>query len=87
MSYIDSGFNKFFCRSIATNGAVSTLQQMSQVSGSKEINFDQSATSGSLGDKIQIGSAQNGIILNGPDVRIQLISDSNNVGLIGSLDV
>ena len=85
VSYIDSGFNKFFCRSIASNSS-STLQQVSQVAGNKDINFDHYSVSGSIGDKIQIGSANNGIVLNGPDVKIEMVSEGNTVGIMGRLD-
>jgi len=85
MSYLDAGFNQFFCRSIASNSAVSTLQQMSHVSGSNGINFDKSSTSGSLGDKIQVGK----ILLDGSKARIDLQGvDSQDVVIrLGELDV
>lgn len=80
MSYLDAGFNQFFCRSIASNGAINTLQQMSEVSGSKEINFDKSSTSGSLGDKIQIG----GITIDGSGERITVNKNGIEVSALGN---
>lgn len=84
MSYLDAGFNKFFSRSIVANKDIMTLHQATVVSGPSEINFDRVQTSGSLGDKIQVG----GIIIDGTNRRI-VIQDENGiaVGWIGNLDV
>lgn len=83
LSYIDSGFNKFFTRSINSSNTTSTLQQISNTAGNRSLNFDQYSTSGSLGDKIQVG----GVIIDGTNRRI-VIQDAGGVevGRIGNLD-
>lgn len=66
-----------------SNSDDSSLQQVSSVAGSQAINFDQTPTSGSLGDKIQVG----GIIIDGTKRRIVILDEVNNeVGWIGNLD-
>jgi len=83
MSYADAGFNKFYSRSISSAPSINNLPQMSAAAGSNMINFDHSPTSGSLGDKIQVG----GVIIDGTNRRI-VIQDENgvDVGWIGNLD-
>lgn len=69
-NYEDLGINKFMERSIGSN----------QASGSsREINFDQVATTGSMGDKIQVGG--NNIIIDGSNRRI-VVNDGNNDRII-----
>lgn len=83
-SYLEAGFNKFFDRSLNSNVNVNNLRQMSSTAGSRTINFDTYSTSGSLGDKIQVG----GIIIDGTNRRV-VIRDENNiadVGWIGNLE-
>lgn len=83
IDYGNSGFNGFLSRSIKSNPTVMTLQQMSGLAGSNMINFDQTQTSGSLGDKIQVG----GIIIDGTNRRIVLLDETNTeVGWIGNLN-
>ena len=81
-SYVDSGFNKFFSRSINASGSTNTLQEVSNTAGNKDLNFDHYSTSGSLGDKIQVG----GVIIDGTNRRI-VIQDENGVevGWIGNI--
>lgn len=86
LSYIDSGFNRFFSRSIGSDSSTHNLHTVSQVAGSKDLNFDQYSVSGSVGDKFTIGNAKNGIILNGPDVKIEMVSEGSTVGVMGRLD-
>jgi len=82
LNYLNSGINKFFSRSIMNNSST-TLQEVSQVAGSNEINFDRTPTSGSLGDKIQVG----GVIIDGVNRRIAIQDESGvEVGWIGNLD-
>ena len=71
LNYRDAGFNKFFCRSINSSNSTSTLQQISNTAGNKSLNFDQYYTSGSLGDKIQVG----GITIDGSNQRISVSDD------------
>jgi hypothetical protein len=83
LSYRDAGFNKFFTRSINSSDSTSTLQQVSNTAGNKSLNFDQYSTSGSLGDKIQVG----GVIIDGTNRRIVIQDESSvDVGWIGNLD-
>jgi hypothetical protein len=84
LSYRDAGFNKFFCRSINSSNSTSTLQQISNTAGNKSLNFDQYSTSGSLGDKIQIGK----ILLDGTHARIDIqgVDNQDVVIRLGELD-
>lgn len=84
-SYIDSGFNKFFSRSINASGSTNTLQEVSNTAGNLGLNFDQRTVSGSLGDKIQIGK----ILLDGSNARIDIqgVDNQDVVIRLGELDV
>lgn len=83
-SYLEAGFNKFFDRSLNSNVNVNSLQQLSTTSGSNNINFDNFSTSGSLGDKIQVG----GIVIDGTNRRIVIKDETNttDTGWIGNLE-
>lgn len=83
-SYLEAGFNKFFDRSLNSNVRVNNLRQMSSTAGSRTINFDTYATSGSLGDKIQVG----GIVIDGTNRRIVIKDETNttDTGWIGNLE-
>lgn len=83
-SYLEAGFNKFFDRSLNSNVNVNSLRQMSSTAGSKSINFDTYSTSGSLGDKIQVG----GIVIDGTNRRIVIKDETNtsDTGWIGNLE-
>lgn len=85
LSYRDAGFNKFFTRSINSSNTTDTLQQISNTAGNKSLNFDQYSTSGSLGDKLQIGK----ILLDGSNARIDLqgVDTQDVVIRLGELDV
>ena len=83
-SYLEAGFNKFFDRSLNSNVQVNNLRQMSSTAGSRTINFDTYSTSGSLGDKIQVG----GIVIDGTNRRIVIKDETNttDTGWIGNLE-
>lgn len=81
-TYLDAGFNRFFSRSLGSNPANGNLTAMSNGAGSNTLNFDQMRTSGSLGDKIQVG----GITIDGTNRRIAIIDESGQeVGWIGNI--
>ena len=72
-SYEDIGFNSFLERPIGSDGVVS-----SSPDGGANINFDNSQTSGSLGDKIQVGG--DGVIIDGTNKRI-FVANPNGGGI------
>jgi hypothetical protein len=80
LNYRDAGFNKFFTRSINSSNTTDTLQQISNTAGNKSLNFDQYSTSGSLGDKIQVG----GITIDGSGERITVNRDGIEVSAFGN---
>lgn len=81
-TYRDSGLDAYFSRSIA-NRVGNTLAQSSNAAGTNTINFDQTPTAGSLGDKIQVG----GITIDGTKRRIVITDGSGNeIGWIGNID-
>lgn len=81
-TYLEAGFNRFFNRSLASNSADNSLTAMSNGAGSNTLNFDQMRTSGSLGDKIQVG----GVIIDGTNRRITIVDESGQeVGWIGNI--
>lgn len=83
-TYLDAGFNRFFQRSIDSNPSTGNLTQQSNLAGSKSINFDMYSTSGSLGDKIQVG----GVVIDGTNRRIVIKDESGQeVGWIGNISV
>lgn len=82
--YTSSGFSEFLTRSIddsinAPNlDAVASSTQLS----SREVNYDQSPTTGALGSVIRIGNIQ----IDGVTGRISIFDDNNNeVTRIGAL--
>lgn len=81
--YIASGFNGFLSRRIRRPDA-STLQGLSNDTPRREINFDRTTTSGSLGDTFTIGS----IFLDGSRGRIDIKSTTTQetVVRLGELD-
>lgn len=81
LSYLDSGFNKFFSRTITPNSST-TLQESSQTAGSKDINFDNFSTSGSVGDKIQVG----GVTIDGSGKRVVINDSGSEVSVFGNND-
>lgn len=81
-TYEDAGFNGFFRRTLASNPTASTLRTLGP-SGNREIRFDQSQVSGSMGDKFTIGS----IVINGVDGRIEVKDPTGkDVGWIGNIE-
>jgi predicted metal-dependent RNase len=71
MDYIQSGFDSFMERSIGIGEpTMTTLEGVSAMVSSGDINFDASQISGSLGDKIQVGGRN--IIIDGKNGRIVL---------------
>lgn len=85
-NYGDAGYNRFLKRSIENNGVpTSNLSDVSRnvAAHSREINFEQSRVSGSMGDTARIGK----INLDGTKGRISVYDDDNNeVMRIGELD-
>lgn len=82
-TYIEAGFNRFYNRSISASANSSSLTQVSNDAGTQMINFDQFQTSGSLGDKIQVG----GITIDGENRRIVIQDEFGvEIGWIGNLD-
>lgn len=81
-TYQNAGFNGFLNKGIGSRQG-RTLKDLQALAPRKEINFDMYQTSGSLGDKVQVG----GVVIDGPNSRI-LIRDRNGVevGWIGVLD-
>ena len=83
-SYVDAGFSTFLTRSIDDTAAV-TLGDMSTqaLSTNREINYDQSQTTGSLGSSTRIGN----IDLDGVKGRITIFDENNRevvwIGNIG----
>jgi hypothetical protein len=82
--YSSAGFNAFFNRSIGANAAVSLPSMASSVNRgtSREINYDQSQTSGSLGSVIKVGTIE----IDGVGSKISLYEGSDEVVRIGQLD-
>ena len=81
--YTDAGFSPFMTRSIDETGAAD-LDGEAQVAqmNSREINYDQSPVTGSLGSVIQIGN----IKIDGVTGRISIYDDNGNeVTRIGAL--
>jgi len=79
--YTASGFNGFLSRRIRRPDAV-TLSGLSNDSPRREVNFDTTSTSGSLGDVISV----TGIKLDGPNKRIAISDDlGTEVGWIGNI--
>lgn len=84
--YTNAGFNAFFSRSIGSFSSAQSLPGISvtQTQGnSREVNYDNSPTTGSLGSKVQIGDS---IILDGNNKKISVVSGTNEVVRIGELD-
>lgn len=75
-SYEDAGYNGFFRRSIASSPTERTLNMVgiNRSHNSREINFDESAASGSIGDNIRAGRVN----INGPGGNIN-IQDTEGV--------
>lgn len=79
--YTTAGFDTFLDRSIDSNSAV-TLDSQPQAQ-SRQINYDQSQVSGSLGDILSIG----GIQLDGQKRRITIYDENANESVwIGDID-
>lgn len=85
MSYAEAGFNSFFTRSIGSNDIQSLPSGASSytMGHSREVNYDNAPTTGSLGSKVQIG---NSIVLDGNNERISILEGTNEVVRIGELD-
>ena len=74
-NYLDSGFDSFMERSIgAAQPNITTLEGVSAMVSSGDINFDASQISGSLGDRIQVGGGN--VIIDGANKRI-IVNDGN----------
>lgn len=82
-TYLTAGFNRFFSRSIGSESTSGNLLQVANMAGSRELNFDQTPTSGNLGDIIQVG----GITIDGTKRRISIFDETGvETGRIGRLD-
>lgn len=81
-TYESAGFTPFFNRRLGSINAP-TLGTISNQSGANYVNFDHMQTSGSLGDKYQVG---NGLILDGPNHRIAVVDEAGvEVGWVGNI--
>lgn len=81
-SYTDLGFSKFLEKPIGQSG----LSEPSAPTGSSyggQLNFDQVQTTGSLGDRIQVGGTS--IIIDGSSKRIIINDGQNDRVVIGQL--
>lgn len=83
-TYVQAGFNGFLRRTIGSNGAMSLRQSSSDFRkvNNPAINFDESQTTGALGDTIKVGS----ILIDGKTGRISVFDGTNEVVRIGELD-
>jgi hypothetical protein len=81
MNYLDSGFDPFMERSIGADEQMGTLESMSTMVSSGDINFDASQISGSLGDRIQVGG--NNVIIDGGNRRIVINDGVHDRVLLG----
>lgn len=81
-SYIDAGFSPFLIRSIDDSGQTN-LGQVEAIQVNRELNYDQSPTTGQLGAITRIGN----IVLDGVKGRITILDDNQNeVVWIGDID-
>ena len=75
-SWRNAGFNQYFSRPIFAPASSGSMT---------ELNFDSFQTTGSLGDKIQIGG--NNIVLDGKNRKISILDDSGKeVIVIGNIN-
>jgi len=82
--YEASGYNRFFRRTLNSNASERSLKNVgsARMYQPQDLNFDSRQTSGSLGDRIQIGKS---IELNGPGERISISdSEGNEVVRLGN---
>lgn len=84
-TYTDAGFDGFFRRSIESDPNTTTLRGMAasfQQVNNNAINFDAQQVTGSLGDKLQVGSA----IIDGAKGRFSIVdSGGQEVARFGDL--
>ena len=84
MDYTNSGFDAFMERSIgAAQPTIDTLEGISSMVSSGDINFDASQISGSLGDRIQVGG--NNVVIDGANRRITVNDGQVDRIIIGEL--
>ena len=83
-NYQGSGYNGFLRRTINSNPNELRLKQIGPMRAHNPItiNLDQQQTSGSLGDKLQVGS----VVIDGSNGRISVFEDNSEVVRIGELD-
>lgn len=72
--YESAGFNGFFRRSIGSNPAATTLRSLNGRGASRQLNFDDQQVSGSLGDKLKIGT----IVQDGKSGAISIFDEQGN---------
>lgn len=78
-NYEDAGFDKFLDRSIDSAGVSNLDNQPNPV---RQMNYEQAQVSGSLGDRLQIGS----IVIDGVGRRISIFDDNGREAVtIGDL--
>lgn len=85
-SYENSGYNRFFRRTLSSNVSEKSLKNVGAARAYKpqDLNFDGRQTSGSLGDVIRVGTA---IELNGQSERISIKDrEGNEVTRIGNME-
>jgi len=81
-SYIDLGFSNFLEKPMAETGfSVAAPTGGTTSYGGGQLNFDQVQTTGSLGDKIQVGN----ITIDGSSGRIVINDGQNDRLIIGEL--
>lgn len=84
--YLSAGFGPFLTRSIDDIGEVNLDNATDMASvrgGSRELNYDQTQTTGSLGSIVQVGSIQ----IDGVKGRITIYDDDGNEAVwIGDID-
>lgn len=88
LTYLDSGFNGFFSRSIAANpqAVALTTRQPANYGGhySQHINYDSAQTSGALGDSFSVGKY---VKIDGKTGRVSVFDDQGNeIARIGTLE-
>lgn len=86
-SYENSGYNRFFRRTLSSNASEKSLKNVgaARMYSPQDINFDTRQTSGSLGDVIRVGTS---IELNGQSERISIKDrEGNEVTRIGNMEL
>jgi hypothetical protein len=80
-TYLDLGFSNFFERPMAQDSLSSIPAPTGGSSSGGQLNFDQVQTTGSLGDRIQVGN----IIIDGTMGRITVSDGGSRLVIIGDI--